>query len=205
MQFNLTALFQQYFGMEGANDPGQPFFVGQTLSTPAEVATSVSGVPIYEQISLGLQTKGVTVLDYTFPGWPLMTLEFGWIIKKTQVTDLPGQVKEYIGEDDVDITIRGLLINNSSYAAPLDQKVALKAACKTKQTLKVTCETLNALDIHYLVVRKLSFPEVEAQLQVQPFVIECDSDYPYELVIQDAVAAKTLTAQQKARQLLLGQ
>ncbi len=200
--FNIPALIQQYFGLQGANQPGEQYSGITAAARPVDVARSIAGVPIYEQFTFTEEANGQLIIDYTFPGWPLMALDFPINIVKTPVTGLPGTVKDFIGEGDVEIGIRGLLINHDSYDIPLDQMQALKQLLK--RTLKVSGRVLNALDIHYLVIERLSFLEVEGNLQVQPFFIEALSDYPYELVIQDAAQAKKLTAQQKARALLLG-
>lgn len=196
---------QQYFNVAGSNEPDSDYSGASFLPTPVEVNKSIYGVPIYEQITLTQQGTGANVLQYSFPGWPLMEINRSIEIKKTKVTDNPGTVKEYIGENDVEITIRGFLINHDQRAVPLDLIQQLNAVVDLKQALKVTSELLNTLNIHYLVIENLRFPEVEASIMVQPFIIDAISDYPYQLVINDAVNSKTLTAQQKATQLLLSQ
>jgi hypothetical protein len=216
--YNIPQLIQKFFGLEGVNLPGVPFtgitgskvvdgpesqFSGASyLPLPVEVNRSVAGVPIYEQITL-VQELSTGNIEYTFPGWPLVEINFSKKIVKTDVTDNPGTVKEFIGQNDREITIRGFLINHDQRAMPLDQIAELNAIAEIGATLKVTSEILNALNVHYLVIENFRLTEVEASIMAQPFIIDAVSDYPYELVIQDAVTSKVLTPQQKARQLLL--
>jgi hypothetical protein len=214
--YNIPQLFQKYFNLAGSyvpfngvqyssqpNEADLPFSGSTALPVPTAINKSIYGVPIYEQISLSYQSSGQSVLDYSFPGWPLMELNAPVRIIKSDVTDAEGTVKEFMGDGDVEITIRGFLINHTSRDIPLDDMSALYQAKKLKKTLKVTANVLNTLGIHYLVIENIRFPEVEGQITVQPFVIDALSDYPYELVIRDAVNAKVLTPQQRARQLLL--
>lgn len=210
---------QQYFHLEGVNLPGVQFagatgantinpsdtaFAGaSTLPKPVEVNKSVYGVPIYEQITLTQEISGGQNITYSFPGWPLVEINYHKIIVKTEVTDNPGTVKEFIGESDREITIRGFLINHDANAIPLDLIQELNSVAEINAPLKVTSELLNALNVHYLVIESLRFPEVEANIMMQPFIIDAISDYPYELTIQDATTSQILTPQQKARQFLL--
>jgi hypothetical protein len=215
--YNIPQLFQKYFNLVGnyipyhgvayTQLPGEtdsPFTPASYLDNPNEVNKSYFGVPIYEQISLSAPANGGLALDYSFPGWPLMELNVPTRIVKSDVTDHPGSIKEYMGDGDVEITIRGFLINHAANDIPLADMKALYQVRQQKQALKVTSNLLNSLGIHYLVIENLSFPEVEAAITMQPFVIDALSDYPYELVIRDAVNSKVLTPQQLARQILLG-
>jgi hypothetical protein len=200
--FYLPELFKKYFGISGNNEAS--VFGGATfLNKPTEVTRSVFGVPIFEQFTLSAKEDGVAIVDYTFPGWPLLELNCPNRVIKTEVTYNPGTVKEYIGEGDYEISIKGFLINHDQQAIPLDQMTALKNACKAGRTLKITSEVLNGLGVHYVVIENLMFHEVQGSIVAQPFTISAVSDYPYELVIQDTRTLKTSSAK-RARDLLLG-
>jgi hypothetical protein len=217
--YNIADLFQKFFNIEGsvlsnipfigatgtpaANEPNTQFNSAAALGVPVEANKSIYGVPIYEQVTLIYQQPGKPDLEYSFPGWPLMEVNFSKRIVKTPVTDADSTVKEFIGWNDREITIRGFIINHDARAVPLEDIQVLNAMCEINNTLKVTSEYLNALNIHYLVIENFRLPEVEASIMVQPFVIDAVSDAPYILTIQDATASQVLTQQQKARQLLL--
>jgi|SRR6185437_15843884 len=217
--YNIPQLFRQFFNIEGQVLSSKPFtgatgspqgktadtqFNGASaLALPVEVNKSVYGVPIYEQVTLIQEIPGQPNVEYSFPGWPLLEVGLSKRIVKTPVTDSDSTIKEFIGMDDREITIRGFLINHDARAVPLDDIRTLNSIAEINAILKVTSEYLNNINVHYLVIENLRFPEVEASIMVQPFIIEAVSDSPYELVIQDAVNSRVLTPQQKARQLLL--
>jgi hypothetical protein len=217
--YSIPQLFQKFFNIEGSvlssipfmgatgtlapNEPNRPFDSATALGLPVQVNKSVFGVPIYEQITLSQQIPGKSSIEYSFPGWPLTEVNFSKRIVKTDVTDAESSVKQFIGFNDREITIRGFIINHNARAVPLEDIQVLNAICEINASLKVTSEYLNALNIHYLVIENFRLVEVEASITIQPFVIDAISDAPFILTIKNAANSQVLTPQQKARQLLL--
>lgn len=191
--FNLIDLYQKVFNIKGVrfaiptgNTAGGYVaeFDGSALNLPSvspAKALSVLGTPIYEQI-----TFRTTEREYTFPDWPLLDISAAKNIIKTAIKGRSGTVKEYINTDDYQITIRGILINYINDDYPEDLVNDLHDIFKINAELQVTTPVLNLLDIHNIVIESLRLPEVEGYNHIQPFVIQCLSDEPVELIIKDA-------------------
>jgi hypothetical protein len=151
---------------------------------------SVLGTPIYEQITLTIPatvTNGVQTSPqqtYTFPDWPLFDITGAKTIEKTKMQNFDGSVKEYISDDDFQITIRGFLINYDSQAYPEDLFNAFAKLLKAKVTLGITSQVFNLLNIHNIVITDYRLPGVEGYPNIQPFELDCLSDAPVELLIK---------------------
>jgi|GEM_PF-2129992 len=162
----------------------------QTIPLRKTAITSVLGTPIFEQITLTIPPvlqNGLVIADevqYTFPYWPLFDITGQNIIVKTPGPGRKGQIKEYITEDDSAITIRGFCINEGSWEYPEKQVQDLKRVINTKKALGITSQVINLLDIHNIVIESWSFPSIEGVENVQPFELQCTSDYPVELEIK---------------------
>lgn len=130
----------------------------QTIPLPASNVMSVLGTPIYEQITLTVPatvTNGVTTSPqstYTFPDWPLFDISPGWLIEKENTQGGNGSVKEFIQQDDFQITIRGFLINYASQDYPEQLLSDLWAVINAKKALGITSRVFNLLDIHNIVI-----------------------------------------------------
>lgn len=180
------------------NVNGQQFdFNGiETIPFPDVVAAkSVLGTPIYEQINLSYvdEKSKKTIIDYTFPGWPLVSFSGGNEIIKTFIKGKPGgTVKEFIYEDDYSVTIRGFLINEQEQSFPEADFQELAQICKCRLPLTVTSQVFNLLDIHALIIERYRFPEVEGYPNMQPFELECLSDAPAILEIKSVKTRKPI-------------
>lgn len=201
--FNLIELYSKVFNIQGvrfairnASDGlVNGSFEGSALElplTPKASAFSVLGTPIYEQISFMVPDVNGTLKNYTFPDWPLLDISASKNIVKTPIKGANGTVKEYINIDDYQITIRGILINYDSDEYPEDLVNDVHELFKANKEMQVTTPVLNLLDIHNIVIIDLKFPEVEGFNNIQPFVIQCLSDEPVELLIKSAKNQKTI-------------
>lgn len=190
--FNILDLYQKAFGVKGVrfaippntmrNDKADITYNGLNVSsTPTALAQSVLGTPIYEQITL---RDGDS--EYTFPDWPLIDIAYTKNIVKTPIKGRNGTVKEYINIDDYQIAIRGILINYVNDEYPYDLLSQLETFCKINRELQVTSPVINLLDVHNIVIADVRYPEVEGINHIQPFIIQCLSDEPVELIIKSA-------------------
>lgn len=195
--FNLIELYQKVFNIKGVrfaiptgdtnagNEGEVQNFTLDLPAIPKARAYSVLGTPIYEQITF--RTSG---REYTFPDWPLIDISASKNIIKTPIKGRNGTVKEYINIDDYLITIRGILINHDGEEYPEEMVNEMHDIFKINKELQVTTPVLNLLEIHNIVIQDLKFPEVEGYNHIQPFVIQCLSDEPVELVIKYAKTQK---------------
>lgn len=189
--FNLVELYQKAFGIKGVrfaippntqNQKADIMYNGLSVSTPpSALAQSILGTPIYEQITFKDGNN-----EYTLPDWPLIDIAYTKNIIKTPVKGRNGTVKEYINIDDYQIAIRGILINYFTDEYPYDLLSQLQSFCIINKELQVTSPVLNILDIHNVVIADVRYPEVEGYNHIQPFIIQCLSDEPVELIIKTA-------------------
>lgn len=192
INFNLIELYTKVFGIKGvrfaissdaqASKRGVVEYNSLNLpALPKARAYSVLGTPIYEQITLKTSNR-----EYTFPDWPLIDISASKNIVTTAIKGRNGSVKEYINIDDYQVNIRGILINYESDDYPEDLVYDLHETFKLKTEMQVTSPVMNLLDIHNLVIKDIKIPEVEGYNNIQPYLLQCLSDEPIELVIKDA-------------------
>ena len=202
--FNIPALYQQVFGVTGVgfvipaannqvNDGQGSFDASQLQTAPLPTANiqSYLGTPIYEQIVLTVPptiTNGKlqsTGFIYAFPDWPLFDISASWLIIKENVQGGNGSIKEYISQDDFQITIRGFLINYESDLYPDLQLFALWEVINAQKSIQVTSLVFNTLGIHNIVIQDAKFPAMEGHPNIQPFELNCISDRAVLLEIGD--------------------
>lgn len=192
INFNLIELYTKVFGIKGARfaipAPGGTGYQGSveygSLDVPLPSrakAMSVLGTPIYEQITLSTAER-----EYTFPDWPLIDISATKNIVTTAIKGKKGTVKEYINTDDYQITIRGILINYDSDEYPEELVYDLHETFKINKEMQITSAVPNLLDIHNVVIKDLKIPEVEGYNNIQPYLLQCLSDDPIELLIKEA-------------------
>ena len=102
---------------------------------------------------------------------------------KTEIQGRDGTVKEYIGKDDAQVTISGIIVGgNGKY--PLDEVAELKRTLDAPVPLPVVNPHLNAMNIFYLVVDGYDIPQEAGRYSQQNFTIQTVSDTPIELQLQ---------------------
>jgi hypothetical protein len=170
---------------------------------PAPTAASVQsvlGTPIYEQITLTVPATVVNgavtskALSYSFPDWPLSDITPQWLIKKENTQGGIGTVKEFIQQDDFQMVIRGFLINYASQDYPQQLLSDLWAVINAGKSLGITSLVPNLLGIHNIVITDAKFPPVEGYMNIQPFELNCLSDYPTILQIKSVKTQRPITA-----------
>jgi len=191
-EFAAGQLLNDAINAKNTTGLGGSAFHGITTN-PAPTAASIQsvlGTPIYEQITLSVPatvTNGAVTSPastYTFPDWPLFDISPAWLIKSENVQGGIGTVKEYIQQDDFQITIRGFLINYASDDYPNQLLSNLWAVINAGKSLGITSPVFNLLGIHNIVVTDAKFPGVEGYMNIQPFELNCLSDYPVILQIK---------------------
>jgi hypothetical protein len=169
---------------------------------PAPTGPSIQsymGTPIYEQITLTVPSTIVNGavtnqgFQYTFPDWPLFDINPAWLIVKENTqgggpaggnVQTVGTVKEFVQQDDFQITVRGFLINYDSQDYPEQLMADLWKVLNAQQTLGITSRVFNLLGIHNIVITAARFPGVEGYINMQPFEFDAVSDFPSLLQIK---------------------
>lgn len=108
-------------------------------------------------------------------------------IVETKVAGRSGSIKEYIGESDFEINIKGVLTSNKPGVEPIEQRENLVAFLRYQQSLGINSAFLNdVFGIFELVVMSYSMPQKEGEISQQEFEINCKSDKPVEVLITEA-------------------
>jgi hypothetical protein len=103
-------------------------------------------------------------------------------IVKTEVIDLKGTVKEYIGESDMTITIRGYVASQNPNEYPDDDARLIKSYSSAPVSLKVTNDFLNnILGVTQIVVESCQLSQQQGLRNVQYFQLSCVSDIDYTI------------------------
>jgi hypothetical protein len=104
-------------------------------------------------------------------------------IVKTEIQGRNGTVKEYIGMDDWQITINGILTGpNGIY--PVEDMSDLRDILKAPITLPVVSRYLQMMEIFNIVVQDYTLDQEPGGFSKQNFTINAISDLPVELQIQ---------------------
>lgn len=151
---------------------------------------SILGTPVITDLTI----KGGTYTDengrlVTFQDIILVTVLITVSqSKRIIITDIQGRdgsVKEYIGMDDYQVTINGILTGgNGRY--PIEDVSILKEICKAPISLQVISRHLQNLDIFNIVIKDFVFDQEPGGYSQQVFSLFCLSDIPVELLINAA-------------------
>lgn len=151
--------------------------------------TNMFGLPVFVTVQLhsaknpatGDYATGVTLLD------PLVTVGAPFNVVETTITGRRGTVKEYIGQGDFGVTIRGILATDLNAADrtayPLVQVQHLQALCALGVAIPVSGWLQEVFGIASLVVKNARYEALPGFVNLQAYELECLSDDPIELVL----------------------
>ncbi len=106
-------------------------------------------------------------------------------IVTTAIQGRDGTVKEYISDGDYDVTIRGMLIEQSASAYPADQVRELLRLVQVPNAIIAVSPFLQLFRIFELVVVDYRLVQREGFQNTQLFELNCLSDAPIELIEDD--------------------
>jgi hypothetical protein len=158
------------------------------LADPA-MYLSALGTPVVADIVFegGTYTDDETGRQITFQSVTLATVLVSMSqpkrIIRTEIQGRDGSVKEYIGMDDYQVTIQGV-ITGANGVYPFQAVAELHKILKAPITIPVVSAYLQLFDIFSLVVVDFSFDQEPGGYSKQNFIINAISDKPVELLIQ---------------------
>ncbi len=161
--------------------------IDQTTNADAAIGRSPLGTLVYADVTFASVTytdndgKSVTTPRMTFQSI-LISVSFPRFIVKTQIQGRNGQVKEYIGEDDAQITFRGVICGPNGHY-PATEVAALKKIIKAPVEIPVISSYLQNLDIATMVFEDRELEQEEGGYSYQTFSLNAVSDVPQELKI----------------------
>jgi hypothetical protein len=195
---DIGTLFQQVFGIGRGKpfDPGQAYTQEykqeeafdaiqqgseegiEFLSVREELAAqNFNGRSLFLPIRIG----GVLL-----PNEPSVAISGRKRIVETTVvgSTKKGSVKELIGTEDYQLTIRGIAITPKDfYAYPEDQVRELKKLYERNTSLEITSALTSLLGIYRVVITSIEFPEMIGIQHAQAYQITCISDEDFILEI----------------------
>lgn len=159
--------------------------VGETPDP--ELYRSSLGTPVYADItfkSVQYSTDAgdsITTDDITYYA-VLLTVDQAKKIIRTEIQGRNGTVKEYIGMDDYQIKIQGV-ITASNGVHPRNEIAKLKKMLDAPVPIPVVSAYLQNMGINYLVVNSYSLGQEAGGYSYQTFSIDAISDEPQQIVL----------------------
>lgn len=168
---------------------GKNPYEGKTGEAPAldePLRRSILGTPIFCDLTLGdpnnAHANAWTDNDGFLHSFKpvifetlLMTIEQAKEIEVTAIQGRKGKVKEYIALDDYQVTINGIL-PGSNGVYPRGDVSQLQQLLEAPIALVTTSWWLQLFNIHYLVIKDFSFPQLPGEQSQQVFSIHAMSD-----------------------------
>ena len=190
IKFNIYELTRQVFGINGyspiltpgTNSPIKYDANLEVIDSVEGIGSSVFNTTIFESIAIIDPTTNESIY---FEDAPLISVTQRKNIIRSEVTNRPGSVKEYISMDDYEIKIIGLLCNHAGNALPFDKIEDLNNLLKSNQTLEIESRLLNACGIFNIVINSFDFKATGKFINVMPYEISAWSDNPIELSLDD--------------------
>ena len=162
-------------------------FVNPYVNLPSNakdepIGLSELGTPIYSDLTFdACSFDGKDIAEVNVQT-VLITVDQPINIIKTVIQGRDGTVKEYIGKDDMQITINGIITGKNG-VYPIDKVKALKTWLDAPISKGLTTWWLDNMGVSNVVVSSYSFPQTEGGYSYQMFTINCISDLPVELKI----------------------
>ncbi len=138
---------------------------------------SLLGTPVFSFIELKTKTNTSSIRIDTV----LIDIAMRKNIIRTAIAGRNGTVKEYISDDDYEITLRGMLTSAVAEQYPEEEVNTLIDLLKLQEPLEVVSEYIQLFGIYDMVVDSYRFPQREGFQNIQLFEIKAYSDEPIEL------------------------
>lgn len=154
----------------------------------SKLSTSPLGTPVMQDITFGSVTYTDFITKQSTTTQPLtlinilLTVSQSKKIVTTEIQGRNGTVKEYIGMDDFEIQINGILTGTNG-SHPADQIISLQRMLTARVTTSVTCDYLLNLGIQNIVVKDFTYQQDAGGYSTQNFSITCLSDEDVTLQI----------------------
>lgn len=172
----------EQFNIDNTDSRDTPLEYRSLLNTP--VYTNIEFLPgTYETNtkgvfkSFGSGTDGPDRLRYEAV---LITVSQAKKIVTTEIQGRDGTIKEYIGMDDYEVVVNGVITGKNGQR-PFGEILALKKMLDAPIAIEVASAYLQTLGINYLVVESYSLEEQEGGYSYQNFSISFKSDVRQEL------------------------
>ncbi len=123
--------------------------------------------------------EGLELID------PLITVAQPLNIVVTAITGRQGTVKEYIGQGDYEVAIRGIMATDpfadNRFEYPLPQVQRMRDMCQLGVSLPVSGWLLDVFGVKNLVIKNANYESLPGFTNLQAYELQCLSDDPIEL------------------------
>ena len=166
--------------------PEQKFEINQYNYSDKPLYLSELGTPVYTNIEFLTETyetavkgKFLTTPRMRFDA-VLLTVSQAKKIVKTEIQGRNGSVKEYIGLDDYQVQINGVITGPNGHY-PIQTVSFLKQILDAPVPIPIASTYLNNLGIHTIVIESYELAQDAGGYSYQKFSISCSSDTPQEI------------------------
>ena len=159
--------------------------IDQTDTADKSLYLSPLGTPVVSDLTL----VGTTYMDHKGKSVTFDSMTFALVlinvnqskrIVTTEIDGMDGTIKEYIGMDDYQVSINGIL-NGPNGSYPISAVNSLHQLCKAGVPVDVVSRYLQNLDIHQIVIKDFSYDQEPGGYSKQNFSIQAISDVPVML------------------------
>jgi hypothetical protein len=148
--------------------------------------TSLLGTALVMPITLGYKDANGNLQTIQLPNEPIIEISGSKTIVKTAVDGQRGTFKELFAINDYQVSIKGIVIQeDGSENYPKDLLRQLREMCERQSAIQITCDLTNIFGITQLVIENYSFPAVLGAQSWQPFILNCLSDFDFDIELTD--------------------
>lgn len=192
VQLGSRLVFRYRIGADDRQPAGQPYSTGiETIAVRESEVMSLLGTPVAMpvRINSGRYTsrqKSGEVVSLEYPELLLPPTTLVEITRKKRIVRTSvngastGTVKEYIGTDDFEVRLTGMIVSQDDNM-PVDYIQDFRAVMEAPVALSVTSELLQWFGIYNLVVDDYSIALVEGYSNLVAYQVRAMSDAPVEI------------------------
>ena len=186
MEYNLRQLYGTAFGYIGLPfdrlststevGAGQPFDT-EVDNNDAPVEYGLLGTPIH----LPCELDGVRL-----PNEPLIDFSRDQLIVMTPIDGNDGTFKEHYSNGDMQITIRGICVDEDkpdSY--PEEQVRAIRNLVEKRTHIRIVNRLAALWNVEHLAIVSHSFPAFPGEIGMQKYELRCVSDKEFQLRVRE--------------------
>jgi hypothetical protein len=162
--------------------------VPQNYNPDEPVSVSMLGTPVYS--NLDVQGGSYTDNNGNTITYPSLTLDAVLFVvtqsKNIVITNIQGRngsIKEYIADDDYNVTITGIIAGGNN-VYPKNEVLALKKVLDSPTAININSWFLNQFGVHTIVIKDYNFGQEAGRNSQQAFSISAISDVPVILQIR---------------------
>jgi len=202
-QFDIASLFKQAFGI----NPPLNYVIPKKQSNVQEnfdpggfsipekrenIQRANLGSPLYGTDKYGRQYFMPVTLGGVSLWFPVIGIRLKKTIVETGMVERRGTVKEIINKDDIQINIKGLIVNPYD-EFPQEELAQLNDLFCRDESLELRSaitdiffedKTNPIADTYKVVIREVPVPMISGTKHVKPYEIDCISDTVFELELK---------------------